>query len=330
MPIPFRALWIEETPSGGVTLRISERSTDDLPPGDLLIHVLYSSLNYKDALSASGNRGVTRRYPHTPGIDAAGVIEESTSPEFRPGDSVLVASLDMGVSIPGGFGEYVRVPAAQAIPLPAGFPPREAMTFGTAGFTAAMCVDRLIQAGVRPEAGEILVTGATGGVGTVAIGILTREGYRAVAATGKRDQAGRLMALGAASVIDRSEVIDESTRPLLHARWAGVVDTVGGNYLSSAIRATQPGGVITACGNAASPELSLTVYPFILRGVSLHGIDATLPTKPERIRLWKKLANEWQIDLEPYVREVSLDGLGEEIDKMLKGGALGRVVVRVR
>jgi putative YhdH/YhfP family quinone oxidoreductase len=329
MPTTFRALWIEEAPSGGVTRRIIERSTEDLPSGDLLIRVQYSSLNYKDALSASGNRGVTRHYPHTPGIDAAGVVEESTSPAFRPGDSVLVASLDMGVSIPGGFGGYVRVPAAQALPLPVDLTPRAAMTYGTAGFTAAMCVDRLIQAGVIPEAGEILVTGATGGVGTVAIGILAREGYRAIAATGKRDQGERLMALGAASVIDRSAVIDESPRPLLHGRWAGVVDTVGGSYLSSAIRASLPGGVVTACGNAASPELSLTVYPFILRGISLHGIDATLPKKPERIRLWNKLAKEWRIDLEPYVREVSLDGLGAEIDKMLKGSALGRVVVKV-
>ncbi len=325
----FQALWVEETTPGVFTRRIVERSITDLPPGGLLVRVEYSSLNYKDALSASGHRGVTRRYPHTPGIDAAGVVEASESPEFRPGDRVVIAAHEMGVNTPGGFGQYVRVPADWAVALPPGLTARQAMAYGTAGFTAALCVERLMREGVRPQDGEIVVTGATGGVGCIALLLLARAGYASAAVTGKPERAALLRSLGAGAVLSREEAIGDAARPLLSARWAGAVDTTGGPLLAAAIRATRPGGVVTACGNAASPELSLTVFPFILRGVTLAGIDALRPAKPERERLWRKLAGEWKLDLDPITKEVTLDELDAEINAILRGGQVGRVIVRL-
>lgn len=326
----FRALWVEVDDANQVTRRVMQRSTDDLPSADVLVRVQYSSLNYKDALSANGNRGVTRKYPHTPGIDAAGLVEASTVEEYRPGDAVLVVADAMGANWPGGFAQYIRVPAGWLVRLPPGLTARESMAFGTAGFTAALCVERLQWAGVRPEQGDVLVTGATGGVGTIAVALLAKEGFRVVAATGKPDQAGLLRGLGAAEVIHRDAVNDASGKPLLSARWAGVVDTVGGNYLSSAIRAVRPGGAVAACGNAASPDLPLTVFPFILRGVNLLGVDATLPDHAQRVRLWNRLAGEWKIDdLDRLVREATLDDLDGLVSAMLRGEQVGRVVVNL-
>lgn len=326
----FQALQVEETTPGQFIRRVVKRDITDLPAGDVLVRVKYSSLNYKDALSATGNRGVTRKYPHIPGIDAAGIVETSDRPEFKPGDKVLVSSSHMGVDQPGGFEQYVCVPADWLVKLPGRLTLRQSMAYGTAGFTAALCVDTLQQAGVDPNHGEILVTGATGGVGSIAVGILAKEKYKVVAATGKQQNNRLLYALGASQVIARDEVNDTSGKALLHARWAGVIDTVGGNILATAIRTTRSAGIITACGNAASAELSLTVYPFILRGVSLLGIDANRPTHAERVRLWRKLAGKWKLDvLDEMVREVSLDQLDEEIQRILSGGQTGRVVVRL-
>ena len=324
----FRALWIEESADGKFTRRVVERGIDELPAGEVLVRVQYSSLNYKDALSASGNRGVTRRYPHTPGIDAAGIVAEDGG-GFRAGEPVLVIDPALGVSQPGGYSQVLRVPAAWLLRMPEGLTPRTAMAYGTAGFTAAMCADKLLWAGVKPESAEILVTGATGGVGVMATGILAREGFRVVCATGKPEKADLLKELGAAEIIHRDELLKEGDRPLLHQRWAGVVDTVGGVYLSSAIRSCKQGGVVTACGNAASPELPITVFPFILRGVSLLGIDATLPTMQERARLWAKLGKEWSLDVEKLVHEVGLEELPAEIDRILRGEQVGRVLVKV-
>jgi putative YhdH/YhfP family quinone oxidoreductase len=328
----YRALWValDEERAGQVVRRVIDREREDLPAADVLVRVQYSSLNYKDVLSANGNRGVTRTYPHTPGIDAAGTVEESAVSAFQPGDPVLVAAEEMGANWPGGFAQYIRVPARWLVPLPEGLTPRESMAYGTAGFTAAICVDKLLQAGVRADRGEVLVTGATGGVGTIAVALLAKEGYRVVAATGKLDQAALLRSLGAAEIIHRDAIDDTSGKPLLASRWAGVVDTVGGNFLSSAIRATRPGGVVTACGNAASADLPLTVFPFILRGVSLLGVDATQVEHHQRVRLWEKLGGAWKIaGMERFVREVSLDGLDAEIRSMLRGGQTGRVVVNL-
>ena len=327
----FKALWVEENSEGQFTRRVAERSIDDLPPGDALVRVAYSSLNYKDALSATGARGVTRKYPHTPGIDAAGVVESSTSAQFQPGEMVLCAATgDLGVNTSGGFGGFIRVPAEWLIRLPEGLSAREAMGIGTAGFTAALCVERLVREGVAAGQGEVVVTGATGGVGCLAVALLAQEGFQVTAVTGKLAERGRLEALGAQQVMGREELDERSGRPLLHSRWAGAVDTVGGNILATVIRSMRPGGVVTSCGNAASAELPLTVYPFILRGVTLAGIDATQTAYEERVRLWQKLAKEWKpAELDGWMREAPLNELDGEIDRILQGGQVGRVVVRL-
>jgi putative YhdH/YhfP family quinone oxidoreductase len=325
---PFQALWVEEVQGGGVTRRIATRRIGDLPAGDVLVRVRYSSLNYKDALSASGNHGVTRRYPHTPGIDAAGVVVQSRTPALHPGDEVVVMGRELGANFPGGYGQYIRVPADWVFSLSAGLTLKESMAYGTAGFTAAMSVFRLEAYGVRPPDGEILVTGATGGVGVFAVAILVRDGYRVVAATGKLDQREMLAGLGAAQVIPREALNDTSGKALLNGRWAGVVDTVGGNYLATALRATKPSGCVTACGNAASAELHLTVFPFILRGVALLGIDMSLASPELTRELWQRIAGPWKVSgMQAFIHERPLEALDAEIERILHGGQAGRVVV---
>ncbi|MGD9653235.1 MAG: YhdH/YhfP family quinone oxidoreductase [Candidatus Dadabacteria bacterium] len=323
----FRALVGEEGEGGTFTRSIKERSVIDLPEGEVLIRVHYSSLNFKDALSATGNKGVTKNYPHTPGIDAAGVVEESSSPQVKPGEEVLVTGYDLGANTDGGYGEYIRVPAGWVVSLPEGFSTRESMIYGTAGFTAALSVYKMEEYGTTPDMGEVLVTGATGGVGSVACAILAKAGYSVVASTGKTDQKEFLTGLGVKEIISRADSADTSGRPLLKGRWAGAVDTVGGDILATAIKSAKQHGVITCCGNVASGELPINVYPFILRGVSLVGIDSAYCPMDERRKVWSKLAGEWKIDLDGIATEVTLGGLDEQIDLILKGGQKGRVVV---
>jgi putative YhdH/YhfP family quinone oxidoreductase len=323
----FRAMVVHEHEDGAFTREIEPRSLDDLPDGDLLIRVAYSSLNYKDALSATGNRGVTRNFPHTPGIDAAGTVIQSEVDTFAPGDEVIVIGYDLGMNTDGGFGEYIRVPAEWAVMRPADLSLRESMVYGTAGFTAAMSVWRLMMAGVEPAQGEVLVTGATGGVGSVAVALLALEGFRVVAATGKPEQADFLRDLGAAEVVHRDEVTDVS-RPMLRTRWAGVVDCVGGDMLATALATVQYGGVVTACGLVGGHKLDTTVYPFILRGVSLLGIDSVHCSIQFRRELWSKLADAWKLpQLDRLTRTVGLADLEGEIDRILQGDQIGRVVV---
>ncbi len=327
----FRALVVREISAKNFARQVERRSTSALPDGDLLIRVRYSSLNYKDALSASGHRGVTRHYPHTPGIDAAGVVASSSTADFAPGDQVIVTGFDLGMNTPGGFGEYIRVPAAWVIKRPPDLSLRESMIYGTAGFTAAMSVDRLLGHGIRPDDAEILVTGATGGVGSIAVALLARLGFAVVAATGKADQHDFLRRLGASDLLTRQEVVDPSGRVLLSGRWAGVVDTVGGEALSTAIRSTRYGGALAACGNAASDQLAVTVYPFILRGVTLYGIDSVQCSTDFRQRIWSRLAREWKLDqLDALSREVALDELDPELDRILAGEQVGRVIVNLK
>ena len=251
----FRAMVVSENEDKTFSRAISERTADDLPDGDLLVSVAYSSLNYKDALSASGNKGVTRNFPHTPGIDAAGTVVESGAGDFAAGDEVVLTGFDLGANTDGGFAEYVRVPAAWAVKRPDGLSLKESMVYGTAGFTAALSVLRLQEGGVTPDSGDVLVTGATGGVGCLAVGILAHAGYRVVASTGKESEKDFLMGLGAADVISREAADDQSGRPLLKSVWAGAVDTVGGNILATAIKSAKYGGVVTCCGNVASVDL---------------------------------------------------------------------------
>lgn len=325
--LKFRALIVEESADGVFTRTVRERSVSDLPDGEVLIRVEYSSLNYKDALSASGNRGVTKVYPHTPGIDAAGIVMESGVASVRPGDSVIVTSYDLGMNTPGGFGQYIRVPASWVVPLPAGLSLKESMILGTAGLTAGLSVSRLT-ATVSPEKGPVLVTGSTGGVGSVAVAILARLGYEIIAVSGKPDARSYLKALGAREVVGREQLIDQEARPLLKVRWAGVIDAVGGDMLTAAIKSTQPGGIVTCCGNVASAELNLTVYPFILRGITLAGIDSQGCPMNLRQKVWDKLADAWKFnDIEALCQVSTLEDLSGYIETMLQGQLSGRILV---
>lgn len=326
----FRALWVEDQADGTVSRRIADRDPAELPPGEVLVHVRWSSLNYKDALSATGHKGVTRAYPHTPGIDAAGTVVESTVAEFKTGDPVLVTGYDLGMNTAGGFGERIRVPAGWVVPMPSGLTPRESMQLGTAGFTAGLAVGRIHARGVLPGRGEVLVTGASGGVGSLAVALLARAGYSVAAATGKPETAEFLRGLGASHIVSREDVSDGTDRPLLGRRWAGVIDTVGGGILAAVTRAVDYDGAVAVCGNVASPDLRLTVYPFILRGVSLLGIDSANQPMPERRALWARLAGEWKLsNLDIISREVALADLEPEIHAILQGRQRGRVLVRV-
>jgi putative YhdH/YhfP family quinone oxidoreductase len=322
----FQALVVEETETDNFTRRVQERRIDDLPEGDVLIRVGFSSLNYKDALSATGNRGVTRKFPHTPGIDAAGLVEASTSEEFHPGDRVIVTSYDLGMNTPGGFGQYIRVPADWVVPLPENLTPEESMVLGTAGFTAAMSVERLVP-GLDVSQGPVLVTGATGGVGSLACAILSKLGYEVHAVSGKPDD-GFLSSLGVKAVISRQEFLERTDPPMLKARWSGVVDTVGGDILATALKGTQESGIVTCCGLVASPNLPITVFPFILRGVSLMGIDSQHCPMPLRRDLWDCLANDWKPELPDNMTEkVDLNSLESRIQQILKGQIKGRTLV---
>lgn len=325
----FKALLVEETVDKQYTRRIVSRSIDDLPLNEILVRVHYSSLNYKDALSAIGNRGVTRRYPHTPGIDAAGVVEDSSNPDFSSGDQVIVSCYDLGMNTPGGFGQYIRVPAQWVLPMPSGLTLKESMIYGTAGFTAALSVERLLSYGIRPLQGRALVTGATGGVGSVAVALMNREGFSVTAVSGKPEQHNFLKDLGAERVISREQATDTKGRALLKGQWAGVVDTVGGPILATAIKSTRYGGAVTCCGNVASPDLPLNVYPFILRGVALLGIDAAECGMEIRKQVWHKLAGPWKLEeLGALARVITLEELDGSIEEMLKGRMKGRVVLK--
>ena len=312
----------------GVHRTIEQRSTDDLPTGDVRIQVLYSSVNYKDALAATGHPGVVRKFPHVPGIDAAGVVLESSVTTFAPGDRVVVTGRDLGVSHWGGWATEIRVPSDWVLPLPSGLTLQESMVLGTAGFTAAQSVSALVAHGVTPESGEILVTGATGGVGGLAVRLLSQLEFSVVAVTGKAEQHERLLAWGAKEVISRGDALDETDRPLLSARWAGSVDTVGGNVLATTLRSLRYRGCVTACGLTAGSDLNGTVYPFLLRGISLVGIDsAACPTKP-RSDIWRKLASEWK--LEDLVKEstlIQLEDVDSALESILAGQLVGRYVI---
>ncbi len=309
--------------------RVQHLSRDTLPDGDLTVQVAYSSLNYKDALSATGNPGVTKSYPHTPGIDAAGTVLDSRDERFKVGDEVIVTSYDLGMNTPGGFGELIRVPAAWAVPLPAGLTLREAMTLGTAGFTAALCLDALLTHGLTPAAGPVVVTGASGGVGSVAAALLAHLGFEVVASTGTEAAHSWLRDLGASAIIPRAELSEPSPKPLLKSRFAGAVDTVGGEVLSNVVKSLNYRGAVAACGLVAGPELSLSVFPFILRGVSLLGVDSAECPMDVRRKMWKKLAGDWKVDLTSVTREVTLDELSGAINEILAGQTQGRVLVKV-
>jgi putative YhdH/YhfP family quinone oxidoreductase len=325
----FPCFLVSKQADGAFRGEIAERSVDDLPAGDVLVRVAYSSLNYKDALSATGNPGVTRKFPHVPGIDAAGTVEAGTSPAWKPGDAVIITGHDLGQNTWGGMAGYVRVPAAWLVRSPQGLTARDAMSYGTAGLTAAQCVEALIARGIGPERGEIVVTGASGGVGSVAVGILAKLGYRVAAVSGKPEASEPLKKLGAATILSRSDVDDKSGKPLLAQKFAGAVDTVGGNTLSTLVRSLHRGGVLAACGLVGGTVIPLTVFPFILRGIDLVGIDSVECPQEQRERIWSNLSGAWRVPaLADMTTEIPLNQVPEYVERILKGGIIGRTVIQ--
>ncbi|CAE6921454.1 Putative quinone oxidoreductase YhfP [Pseudomonas marincola] len=326
----FKALQVREAASGEFEQTVVMRDISELPEGELLIRVKYSSLNFKDALSASGNRGVTRKFPHTPGIDAAGIVEKSSVAEFRAGDEVIVTGYDLGMNTAGGLGQYIRIPAGWALKRPEGLSMREAMVLGTAGLTAALCIDKLEQAGITPDAGPILVTGATGGVGTIAVALLTKLGYSVTASTGKAWQSDFLKALGANEVTLRNVLAEGVEKPMLKEQWAGAVDTVGGDILFNVVKSLRYGASVACCGLTAGIEFKASVLPFILRGVNLLGVDSVELPLVVKASMWDKLSLQWKLDsLESLVTELQLEQLPEALGKILAGNMVGRVLVNL-
>lgn len=326
----FLALQARENAIGRFETQVVERNIDELPAGEVLIRVSYSSLNYKDALSASGNRGVTRNFPHTPGIDAAGVVAESSVSEFCAGDEVIVTGYDLGMNTAGGFGQYIRVPAAWVIKRPAGLSLREAMALGTAGLTAALCVDKLEQAGLEATDAPVLVTGATGGVGSIAVALLASLGYHVAAVTGKPDQAGFLTGLGAKQVLERSALQAGTEKPLLREQWAGAVDTVGGDILFNVVKSLQRGASVACCGLTAGTNFQASVLPFILRGVNLLGVDSVEIPLVVKASMWDRLSVQWKLpNLDALAKEITLAELPAAIAQMLNGQQAGRMLVRL-
>ncbi len=324
----FKAYRVEETSPDKFARKIVERNTEDLPEGEVLVKVHYAALNYKDALSFTGNKGVTRKYPHTPGIDAAGVVAESSDAAFKEGDEVLVTSYDLGMNTDGGFAEYIRVPKGWVVPMSANLNLKEAMIIGTAGLTAGMGLYKMEKMGQSPEMGPVIVTGSTGGVGSMAVSILAAAGYNILASTGKEGETGYLNMLGASEVVDREFANDESSRPLMKPKWAGAIDTVGGNTLATLIKGCMREGSIAACGLVSSPVLSTTVFPFILNGVNLLGLDSATFPMNDRIKVWEHLASTWKPkNLDEIATVCSLEELDPHIDAVLAGSTRGRVVV---
>ncbi|WP_298364306.1 YhdH/YhfP family quinone oxidoreductase [uncultured Lutibacter sp.] len=324
----FKAFRVEEQ-EGNFSSAIKEIPFKPLDDNQLLIKVKYSSLNYKDALSASGNKGVTRNYPHTPGIDAVGTIVESKSTKFNVNEEVIVTSYDLGMNTDGGFGEYIQVPADWAVKLPQNLSMKEAMIIGTAGLTAGMSVLRLTEL-IKPTDGQIIVSGATGGVGALSVSILSKLGYNVVAITGKEAEKDYLTKLGASEILLRKDFEVVEKRPMLRSNYAGAIDTVGGVILDNIIKSTNPMGVVTCCGNVASPKLDLTVFPFILRGITLIGIDSQNYPMNYREVVWNKLANEWKpTNLNETCTEIGFNELPEKIELMLQGKLKGRTVLNL-
>ena len=329
IPTTFRAFVAEQV---GATVNRGVRpfAEADLPPGEVEIRVLWSSVNYKDGLATIAGGKVARISPLIPGIDLAGEVVASADPSIPVGAAVLAHGYDLGVSRHGGFAEYQRVPAGWVVPLGPALTPRLAMALGTAGFTAALSVVRLEERGLRPGTGPVLVTGASGGLGTAAVGILAARGYEVVAATGKPDEADRLRGLGAATVVDRAEVTAESTRPLEAERWAGAVDCVGGATLPYILRTLRRDATVAASGNTGGAGFATTVFPFILRSVALVGIDSAQVPIAERRSIWQRLGDDLRpIGLGDGVTEVTLDTLDDALYGILAGRARGRWIVRI-
>ncbi len=323
----FRAFRIFEE-DGKSQGRLVDLRLDDLDPGELVIRVYHSGVNYKDALAATGAGKVIRRFPCVGGIDMSGVVEHSSDSRFKAGDAVLVTGYDLGVAHDGGFAEYARVPADWAVPLPVGLTLFEAMALGTAGFTAALAIHRLEQNELTPDKGKVIVTGATGGVGSLAVQMLAQLGYHVVALTGKESEQDFLLELGASEVLLRGSIDMHSTRPLEKGLWAAALDAVGGDTLAWLTRTMQLEGAIASFGNAGGAALNTTVFPFILRGVKLLGVDSAATVMPLRKRLWGRLASDLRPNgLDKIAHTIPLSGLSQACEQLIAGKARGRAVV---
>ena len=299
-----------------------------LPENDTIIKVKFSSLNYKDALSASGNKGVTRSYPHTPGIDAAGIIEKTSGNKFKKGDEVIVTGYDMGMNTFGGFGEYIRVPQEWIVKKPDNLSLSESMAFGTAGLTAGLCLRKLLNHGLKPDDGKVFVTGVTGGVGIISLMLFKKLGFEVTAVTGKMNEKDLLTDLGADEVINRNELDTDLLSPLQKPIYSGGIDAVGGKILSNLICSTSQRAAIACCGMVGGLSLDTSIFPFILRGLTLFGIDSAESLLPVKEEVWKNFSSDWKLEnIDSNIKDIIVDELPIEIDKILEGKQIGRVRV---
>ncbi len=322
----FKALRVHKT-DDGFSMGVDQQQLDDLPAGDLLVRVHYSSLNYKDALSASGNPGVTRNFPHTPGIDAAGVVENSEDERFSAGDEVIVTGYDLGMNTAGGLGQYIRIPADWAVPLPAGMSLRDSMIIGTAGLTAALCLNKLQTMGL-PEGGRVVISGASGGVGSFAVALLSKLGFEVAASTGSPEAAEWLNGLGASKILDRGILSEPDKRPMAAGQWDGAIDTVGGVTLANIIKELNYGASVAVVGLVGGTDIPVTVFPFILRDVNLLGVDSVEISHQRRLDVWGNLASDWKLDhLESLASEISLEEVPAYLEGLLNGSVRGRTLV---
>jgi acrylyl-CoA reductase (NADPH) len=330
MSTAFRAFVVNKTEEG-FTAGFKELTLAELPQGEVLIKVAYSSVNYKDGLASIPEGRIVRTYPFVPGVDLAGIVAESSDSRFKTGDEVLATSYELGVSHYGGYSEYARVKADWVVPLPDGLTLKEAMALGTAGFTAALAIHQLEKNGLKPQNGPVLVTGASGGVGSIGINILSALGYTVAASTGKSSEHDYLKELGASEIISREETSAESNRPLEKERWAGSLDSVGGSTLAYLIRTTKYGGSIAAFGNTGGPNLNTTVFPFILRAINLLGIESVNCPMELRSNLWRRLASNYKPGhlLDRIGNEVPLEELPQALATILKGGTRGRTIIKI-
>ena len=325
----FKALVSSEIDKKFIS-EVKTRKIEDLPEGKVLIKVNFSSLNYKDALSANGNKGVSRYYPHTPGIDAAGIVEFSEVDRYQKGDEVIVTGYDLGMNTSGGFSQFIRVPEEWVVLKPAEISLSESMALGTAGLTAGLCVRKLLNHGIKPEMGKVFVTGATGGVGIVAMMLLSKLGFEVTAITGKMDSKELLMEYGASEVASRQDFDQKLLSPLQKSIFVGGVDAVGGDVLSNLLCSTSQRAAIACCGMVNGADLNTSVFPFILRGVTLYGVDSAETELSIKEEVWKNFSNDWKLnELENNIKEIGLSDLPKEIDTILKGQQIGRIRVKI-
>ena len=327
----YRAVYVEEVEENKFSQSVTELPITDLPENELLIEVHYSSLNFKDAMSASGNKAITNNFPHTPGIDAAGVVVSDSSNTFSAGDEVLVFGYDLGMNTSGGLSELISIPASWAVKCPTSLTLKESMIYGTGGLTSALCIEKIERMGAKPSDGPIAVTGATGGVGSIAIALLNKLGYEIVAFSGKPEQSDHLKEIGASQVLHRDVINEVGKRPVGKPIWAHGIDTLGGDYLANLLKQIKPGGSVSACGLASAPVFTSTVLPFITRGVSLLGVDSVYIPLEAKQHIWQRVATDMKLDnLHELATEITLDQVPEYLQKFMDNSVLGRYVVKIK